>query len=41
MAKLNIVINIGNTDENADWTKTPKKRRAEERIHENLPKQNP
>jgi len=29
-------INIGDTDENADWIKTPENRTSEERIHEDL-----
>jgi hypothetical protein len=34
--KHDIVINIGDTDENADWIKTKKNRREEREIHEEL-----
>ena len=33
------VINIGNTDQNADWIKTPENRASEARIHEELARQ--
>ena len=29
-------VNIGDTDQNADWIKTPKNRRSERRIHEQI-----
>lgn len=32
------VINIGDTDENADWIKTPESRAREKKIHERLAK---
>jgi len=32
-------INIGDTDENADWIKTPENRESERRIHEELARQ--
>ena len=31
-------INIGDTDENADWIKTPENRKSEREIHERLEK---
>jgi hypothetical protein len=36
MVKRNVVVNIGDTDENADWIKTKKNRREEREIHEAL-----
>jgi len=33
------VWNIGDTDENADWIKTPENRESERRIHEELARQ--
>jgi len=30
------IINIGDTDQNADWLKTPENRRTEREIHEQL-----
>ena len=36
MAKVK--VNIGDTDENADWIKTPKNRASEKRIHDKLAK---
>jgi len=32
-------INIGDTDENADWIKTPENRKSEREIHEKLAKE--
>ena len=32
-------VNIGDTDENADWIKTPENRESERRIHEKLAKE--
>jgi hypothetical protein len=39
MATQSGVVNIGNTDANADWLRTPKKRKVEEQIHEELEEQ--
>jgi len=39
MTKHKKVVNIGDTDKNADWIKTPKNRESERRIHEELEKQ--
>ena len=33
------LINIGDTDENADWIKTPENRKSEREIHEKLAKE--
>ena len=33
------IVNIGDTDENADWIKTPENRESERRIHEKLAKE--
>ena len=30
------IVNIGDTDENADWIKTPENRKSEREIHEAL-----
>ena len=37
--KHDIIVNIGDTDENADWIKTKKNRREEREIHEALEKE--
>ena len=39
MAKKRPRVNIGDTDENADWIKTPENRESERRIHEELARQ--
>ena len=39
MKKRSVVINIGDTDKNADWIKTPKNRKSEREIHEALAKE--
>jgi hypothetical protein len=31
-----ITVNIGDTDENADWIKTPENRASEQAIHDEL-----
>jgi len=33
------IVNIGDTDENADWIKTPENRKSEREIHEKLAKE--
>ena len=33
------VVNIGDTDENADWIKTPENRKSEREIHDRLAKE--
>jgi len=33
------VVNIGDTDENADWIKTPENRESESEIHDKLAKE--
>ncbi len=30
------IVNIGDTDENADWIKTPENRKTEKEIHDKL-----
>ena len=34
-----VTVNIGDTDENADWIKTPENRKSEREIHEKLAKE--
>jgi len=36
--KYERTVNIGDTDENADWIKTPENRKREREIHEKLAK---
>ena len=36
MTKHKRVINVGDTDENADWILTPEKRKVEAKLHEGL-----
>ena len=36
MTRHTQVVNIGDTDENADWIKTPENRKSEREIHEQL-----
>jgi hypothetical protein len=38
MAKRRGTVNIGNTDANADWIKTPENRETERLIHDDLEK---
>jgi len=38
MTKHRGIVNIGDTDANADWIKTPENRESERRIHEELAK---
>jgi len=38
MAKRKVIVNIGDTDENADWIKTPKNRETEQQIADELAK---
>jgi len=38
--RIKDLINIGDTDENADWTKTKKNRKEERQIYEELKRKN-
>ena len=36
MPKRHKPINIGDTDKNADWIKTPENRKSERKVHDRL-----